>query len=216
MAMLAIAKKISKSPNKHGFSVFGMLKNQTIRFLVPALAVTGWVGSSLPGMAVTATYANDYRVCAGRLLSLGVTPDAASVGCANALRPKELSLCVSRIQKQTQIAATDALASCKQARRPEDLAACVIGISANAKEAVNPAALNYCTRSLLPVRFAECVVGLRAETDSAPVQAMDNCIDASDRAVSGYLPSFIPATRSQQNIQPVFESTPIPTNPPKN
>jgi hypothetical protein len=215
MAMLAIAKKISGT-NKLGFSALGMLKNQTIRLFVPALAITGWVGSSLPGMAVTASYANDYRVCAGRLLSVGVTPDAASVGCANALRPKELSLCVSRIQKQTQIAATDALESCKQARRPEDLAACVVGISANAKEAVNPAALGYCSRSLLPVRFAECVVGLRAETDSAPVQAMDNCIDASDRAVSGYLPSFIPATRSQQNIQPVFESTPIPTNPPKN
>ncbi|MCV3213807.1 hypothetical protein OGM63_09840 [Plectonema radiosum NIES-515] len=214
MAMLAIAKK--NITNKYGFYAFLMLKKEIIRLFVPALAVAGWMGSPLPGMAITATYANDYRVCAGRLLSVGVTPDAASVGCANALRPKELSLCVSRIQKQTQIAATDALASCKQARRPEDLAACVVGISANAKEAVNPAALNYCSRSLLPVRFAECVVGLRAETDSAPVQAMDNCIDASDRAVSGYLPSFIPATRSQQNIQPVFESTPIPTNPPRN
>jgi hypothetical protein len=214
MAMLAIAKK--NITNKYGFYAFVMLKNQTIRLFIPALAVAGWMGSPLPGMAITATYANDYRVCAGRLLSVGVTADAASVGCATALRPKELSLCVSRIQKQTQIAATDALASCKQARRPEDLAACVVGISANAKEAVNPAALNYCSRSLLPVRFAECVVGLRAETDSAPVQAMDNCIDASDRAVSGYLPSFIPATRSQQNIQPVFESTPIPTNPPRN
>lgn len=214
--MLAIAKKMSKSPNKHGSYALGKLKNKTIRFLVPALAVAGWMGSPLPGMAVTASYANDYRVCAGRLLSVGVTPDAASVGCANALRPKELSLCVSRIQKQTQIAATDALASCRQARRPEDLAACVVGISANAKEAVNPAALNYCSRSLLPVRFAQCVVGLRAETDSAPVQAMDNCIDASDRAVSGYLPSFIPATRSPQDIQPTFQTTPIPTNPPRN
>ncbi|GAX43593.1 hypothetical protein NIES4075_46080 [Tolypothrix sp. NIES-4075] len=215
--MLAIAKQMSKKPNKHVISAFLKLKNKTIRLFVPALAVVGWMGSPLPGMAVTASYANDYRVCAGRLLSVGVTPDAASVGCANALRPKELSLCVSRIQKQTQIAAADALASCNQARRPEDLATCVVGISANVKEAVNQAALNYCSRSLLPVRFAQCVVGLRAETDSAPVQAMDNCIDASDRAVSGYLPSFIPTTRSQQNIQPVFETTPIPTtNPPRN
>jgi hypothetical protein len=216
MAMLAIAKKISSSPNKHGSYAFGMLKNKTIRLFAPALAMAGWMAMPLPGMAVTASYANDYRVCAGRLLSVGVTADAASLGCANALRPRELSLCVARIQRQTQIAATDALASCNQARRPEDLAACVVGISANAKEAVNPAALNYCSRSLLPVRFAQCVVGLRAEIDSAPIQAMDNCIDASDRAVSGYLPSFIPATRSQQNIQPVFESNPIPSNPPRN
>lgn len=212
--MLAIATKMSKAVNKHGNYAFGMLKNKTIRLFVPALAVAGWMAMPLPGMAITATYTNDYRVCAGRLLSVGVTADAASVGCASALRPRELASCVARIQK-TQIAATDALASCKQARRPQDLAACVVGISANAKEAVNPAALNYCSRSLLPMRFAECVVGLRAETDSAPVQAMDNCIDASDRAVSGYLPSFIPETRSQ-NIQPVFQTTPIPTNPPRN
>lgn len=214
--MLAIAKKMSKSPNKHVNYALGKLKNKTIRLFVPALAVAGWMASPLPGMAVvTATYANDYRVCAGRLLSVGVTADAASVGCANALRPRELASCVARIQKQTQIAATDVLASCKQARRPEDLAACVVGISANAKENVNSAALNYCNRSLLPVRFANCVVGLRAETDSAPLQAMDNCIDASDRAVSGYLPSFIPATR-EQDIQRTFESTPIPSNPPRN
>lgn len=214
--MLAIATKMSKAANKHGNYAFGILKNKTIRLFVPALAVAGWMAMPLPGIAVTATYANDYRVCAGRLLSVGVTADAASQGCANALRPRELSLCVSRIQRQTQVAATDALASCNQARRPEDLATCVVGISANVKEAVNSAALNYCNRSLLPVRFAECVVGLRAETDSAPVQAMDNCIDASDQAVSGYLPSFIPATRSQQNIQPVFETTPIPSNPLRN
>ena len=212
--MLAIATKMSKAANKHGSYAFEMLKNKTIRLFVPALAVAGWMASPLPGMAITATYSNDYRVCAGRLLSVGVTADAASVGCASALRPRELASCVARIQK-TQIAATDALASCKQARHPEDLAACVVGISANAKEAVNRAALNYCNRSLLPVRFAQCVVGLRAETDSAPVQAMDNCIDASDRAVSGYLPSFIPATRSQ-DIQPVFQTTPIPSNPPRN
>lgn len=213
--MLAIAKKISTSPNKHGSYALRMLKNKTIRLFVPALAVAGWMAMPLPGMAVTASYANDYRVCAGRLLSVGVTADAASQGCANALRPKELSLCVSRIQKQTQVAATDALASCNQARRPEDLATCVVGISANVKEAVNQAALSYCSRSLLPVRFAQCVVGLRAETDSTPVRAMDNCIDASDRAVSGYLPSFIPATRSQ-DIQPTFQTTPIPTNPLRN
>ena len=212
--MLAIAKKISGT-KKHGFSAFGMLKNQTIRLFVPALAVAGWVGSSLPGMAITAIYRNDYYVCADRLKRVGVTPDAASVGCANALRPRELASCVAKIHKQTDIAATNVLASCKQARRPGDLADCVVGISENYKEVVNPTTLKYCSQSLLPVRFAECVVGLRAEFNSAPVQAMDNCIDASDRAVSGYLPSFIPATRSQ-DIQPVFESTPIPTNRPKN
>ncbi len=212
--MLAIAKKISGT-KKHGFSAFGMLKNQTIRLFVPALAVLGWLGSSLPSMAVLTTYnGNDYRVCAGRLKSVGVTPDAASVGCASALRPRELASCVARIHK-TDIVASDALASCRQARRPEELARCVVDISENYKETVNPTTLKNCSRSLLPMRFAECVVALRLEFNSKLMQAMDNCIDASDRAVSGYLPSFIPATRSQ-DIQPVFESNPIPTNRPKN
>ena len=47
----------------------------------------------------------------------------------------------------------------------------------------NPDKLNYCRLSLLPVRFAECVVGLRREIDVTPTQAMNTCIDGSDRAI---------------------------------
>lgn len=206
---------MEKSLKKHRGFASRMLSGQAIRLFAPALAIAGWVGMSVPSMAISATYANDYRVCAGRLLSVGITAQSASQSCATALRPRQLGNCVSRIQKQTQIASGDVLASCRQARRPEDLASCVVGISANNKEGVNPAVLGYCSRSLLPVRFAECVVGLRAETDSAPTQAMDSCIDGSDRAVTGYLPSFIPSTRSP-GIQPTFQTTPIPGNSPGN
>ncbi|WP_071191971.1 hypothetical protein [Trichormus sp. NMC-1] len=159
--------------------------NRTLRILTaPVLAVAGLLTTILPSIAVTDSYKNDYRVCAAKLLSVGVTPQAASQGCAETLRPKELSTCVAQIKKQTQINPADALNSCNQARRPEDLAACVVGISKSTQEAVNPAALAYCGRSLLPVTFAQCVVGLRKEIDITPIQALDTCIDATDRAIS--------------------------------
>ncbi|MBD2693165.1 hypothetical protein [Anabaena catenula] len=178
--------------------------SRTLRILTaPVLALAGLLTTIVPSIAVTDSYRNDYRVCAAQLLSVGVTPQAASQSCAKALRPKELSTCVAQIKKQTQIDPTDALNSCNQARRPEDLAACVVGISKSTQEAVNPAALAYCGRSLLPVNFAQCVVGLRKEIDFTPIQALDTCIDATDRAISiGYgsttPPGFTPTTKSTQ------------------
>ncbi len=87
------------------------------------------------------------------------------------------------IQRQTSILAIDALATCRQVRQPDELATCVVGISINSKEKTIPEVLNYCRRSLLPVRFAECVVGLQKEIDVTSNQAMNTCIDANDRAI---------------------------------
>jgi hypothetical protein len=54
------------------------------------------------------------------------------------------------------------------------------------------------------------VVGLRAEIDIAPPQALETCIDASDR-VSGFLPTFIPSTAQPTQSRPSFEATPLPS-----
>jgi hypothetical protein len=195
-----------------------------------ALAITGWfsMALTLPAMGQTQSTSTfigrDYRACAGRLLRLGITAEAASQACATVLRPREFSNCVTRIQRQTQVAAVDILPSCRDARRPDDLATCVVSISTSKKEAFDPSIFNYCSRSLLPVRFASCVVGIRREIDFSAVQAMNNCIDASDR-LGGLLPSFIPGSRtpvdtptltpSQPNqFNRTFETTPIqPTQP---
>lgn len=185
------------------------IKKQAMKLTAPALAIAGLLGLSLPSIAVTASYRNDFRVCAARLLSVGVTADAASQACGEALRPGDLSACVTRIERQTQLEAPDALATCRQARRPEQLATCVVGISRYSRETVNPAVLNYCGRSLLPERFAECVVGLRAEIDFSANQAMDTCIDASDR-ITGFLPSFIPANAGPTEFNPSYQTTPLP------
>ncbi|KST63013.1 hypothetical protein BC008_11810 [Mastigocoleus testarum BC008] len=160
----------------------GMLLHKLMKIAVPVLSVAGVVVISFPSPAdaVFSRQTNGYRVCAGRLVNSNVSPEAASKACARALYPQRLSTCLTKIVKQTQLEAKDALASCEKARRPEELASCVVGISRNSKESVDPEVLNFCDRSLLPIRFAQCVVGLRSEIDLVPTQAMETCIDASD------------------------------------
>ncbi len=190
-------------------------RSKAIKLVTPALAIAGWLATNLPGIAaspyyydadVNATYYNEYRVCAARLLKVGLAAEAGAQACSTAARPGDLSSCVYRIKQQTQISPIEALPACRQAWNPTELARCVIGINKNGREAVDPTVLNYCGRSLLPVNFAQCVVGLRAEIDVAPTQAMETCINASDK-VSGLLPSFIP-TGSRQETSPNFEMTP--------
>ncbi len=154
------------------------------RLAATPLVVSG-LALNFPAMAasIPTSYRNDYRFCTARLLALNVSVEAVSTACAAALEPKRLSTCVYDIQRKTNILATDALATCAQVRQPEQLATCVVGISTNSQEETIPEVLNYCSRSLLPVRFGECVVGLRREIDVTPIQAMNTCIDGSDRAI---------------------------------
>jgi hypothetical protein len=171
--MLKSEKKMSNFGNKQ--------TNYSFRaFTASFITIGGLLTSSLPTMAVTDSYGNDYRVCAAQLLSVGVSKNQASQSCASALRPRELSSCVAEIHKLTQNTPVDALSSCRQARRPQDLATCVVSISKSYQGSENSATLTSCSRSLLPVTFAECVVGLRREIDLSPTQALDTCIDASE------------------------------------
>jgi hypothetical protein len=207
------ARLTAKCFEERADAIKAIVYKVTVGLTVPVFAVTGWVTMTSSSMAVTASYRNDFRLCAGRLLRVGITAQDAASACAAALRPGDLSSCVTRIGQQTQIAAPEALATCRQARRPEELSQCVVGINRYSRETVNPDVLNYCGRSLLPVRFANCVVGLRAETDFATTQAMETCIDASDK-VSGFLPSFIPATERPTEFQPTQPIQPTQPNQP--
>jgi hypothetical protein len=71
-------------------------------------AATGLVfaGLAMPSTAATipSSYRNQYRGCAGRLLSVGISPEAAASACAETLRPKDLSRCVVEIEQETAIA----------------------------------------------------------------------------------------------------------------
>ncbi|MDZ8051185.1 MAG: hypothetical protein RMX68_018075 [Aulosira sp. ZfuVER01] len=201
--------------SKKGGSNYKMLSAKAVKVTVPVLAIAGWLATIVPTMAITASYSNnDYRACAGQLLRVNINANSASQACAGALRPRDLSSCVVSISRRTQISAVDALTTCRQARRPEELASCVIGISLiPSKEPPNPAILNYCGRSLLPVRFGQCVVGLRSEIKFALNQALDTCISGSD-TVSTFTPSALPQVPgSATEFRPTFEAVPIPTQP---
>ncbi|MEH2306578.1 hypothetical protein [Nostoc sp.] len=200
MAMSMSNKAVNRGKNKQASSTSRSL-------IVPVLAIAGWLTTILPNPAIAASYSNDYSNCAGRLLKVGVMAEAASQACAAALRPTDLAACVVKIDKETQIAATDALSSCRKARRPEELATCVVGVSLSTKEEANPAVLNYCGRSLLPVRFGQCVVGLRSQIDVPPAQVLDTCISADDSVIgasSSTPPTIVPAGSS-------IETVPFPT-----
>jgi hypothetical protein len=177
-------------------------------FAAPVVLIAGLLTNMLPSQAVIDSYRNDYRACAAQLIKAGVTAEAASQGCATALRPRELSSCVAKITKNTDITPGDGLYSCLQARRPEDLATCVVGVSKSTKQEVNQATLSYCGRSLLPVKFAECVVGLRKEIDLAPISALNTCIDASERTVGIGVGVTTPS-----GLTPGMETVPPPSVP---
>ncbi|WP_225896460.1 hypothetical protein [Amazonocrinis nigriterrae] len=207
--------KISRGGTPQGSST-GRFTNRAIRLTVPVLAIAGWLAAIAPGIAITARYNNDYRVCAGRILTNteGVNTQAISEACATSLRPRDLATCVVDIKKKTQIVATDALSYCSQARRPLDYGYCVVNISQNTQNAINPAVLNYCGRSLLPTRFAQCVVGLRGEIkELEPTPALDTCIDGSDR-IGGLTPSStLSPSQSPTESSPNVETNPLPVIP---
>lgn len=188
-----------------------------IRKAAAGLTVFGLLGISLPSEAIT-FFGNDslvdsgsYRNCASRLLSAGVTPEAAAPACAGALNPKDVGSCVVQIRNRTEIAADQALASCRQVRRPIELSRCVVDISTKTEGETTPGVLNYCTSSLLPQRFADCVVGLKREIQIATDQALETCISANDRPLS-FEPTFIPASQ----FPPQQPLTPAPTSQQQN
>ncbi len=184
-------------------------RRHTIYGLICATAqmtVMAWWATALPSQAaVPLSYRNDYRVCAGRLTSVGISIEAAASSCTAVLDPRVLSKCVIDIKNQTSIIAADALATCVQVRRPNELAECVVAIS-QTRDTVAPAVLDYCRSSLLPSRFAECVVGLRREIDLTSLSAMNSCIDASDQRPRDFYPNFVP-----QNGTPPIQVLPTPT-----
>jgi hypothetical protein len=174
-----------------------------IYLVAGSLAIASWSGINFPATGaeiVTDSLRNGYRACTGRLLKAGVSPEVTARACAGALYPKDIARCVTKIEGKTEISAQDALATCTQARRPVELSRCVVGISENTPGQPVPGVLDFCGRSLLPIRYAECVVGLRREINNlAPIQAMETCISASDRPLE-FAPNFIPQGQLQQPV----------------
>jgi hypothetical protein len=136
---------------------------------------------------------NPFEICARELIETNLSPAEASEACAEALEPKDLSLCVLKIYELTPVDATSALRSCFRARRPLDLATCAIEVTREFQDRATVGAeeentevakslalstLDTCRRSLLPRRFAECAIGLSREVDLAATNILTTCIEA--------------------------------------
>jgi hypothetical protein len=182
------------------------------------LAIAGLVAVALPSEAFTSSRsrtnprASDYRSCTSGLTGAGLASLDAANACADALYPRDLERCVTRIDSNTEIAATDALENCVKVRRPVELAECVTDIDGLDGSAAGLNVLDYCRRSLLPLRFSACVVGLSNEGESTTDTALESCISAGNRP-DDVLPSFIPAGEPVQ-LDPL-EPTPLSPTPEK-
>ncbi|MEY2985030.1 MAG: hypothetical protein RLZZ568_1647 [Cyanobacteriota bacterium] len=160
---------------------------------------------------------NQFDVCVTEMKRNGVSDDAAAAGCSEAIIPKEMSECVSRISRNTDITGNVALQACFQVRRPVDLSYCVVdinnktikgyrpastsdpsqtdGLSALKTDDLTLAALQSCRQSLLPGRHSECVIALSRDVNNfTPVQAMTTCLAAED-----FPRDLFPAYNQNQN-----------------
>ncbi|MCL1469508.1 hypothetical protein LAY57_02330 [Argonema antarcticum A004/B2] len=188
------------------------LSNKSFR-LIGFWATPLWTLLSLtvaiPSQPAFAVQRNNFQLCASELLRGGISAAVAAEACAASLYPKDLTICVTQIYQQTNIAARDALSTCTKVRRPRDLATCVVNISNGTQNSLAPDVLDNCRSSLLPVRFAECVVGLNREVDFSVGQMMGTCIDASDRPQDFYPPGVVPRQTSSPS-RPIL----VPPNAP--
>ena len=192
-------------------------------FCAGQLATAGLLAMTIPSGPATAF--TEFQLCAAQLVRLaGVSPEAASRPCAEALRPEDLSRCVVTISQLTPTLTQEALVACTKVRRPVELSRCVFDISDGSRDAEALRVIDYCRRSLLPVRFSECVTGLSREIDFSTTRALDTCIAAEDfpRNLSPTFAPPPPPTPTQPiipNLTPVPPAIPVvpsqPINPVK-
>jgi hypothetical protein len=193
------------------------LRNRTIlplfQFCASQLAIASLLAIAIPNRPANAF--NDFLLCTAQLVRLASVSQAAAVeACSDALNPKELSRCVVTIHKITPTLTPDALVACRRVRRPVELSRCVFDIGDNTRGSQPPIVLDYCRRSLLPLRYSECVVGLSRETDLDVVRMMESCIKAEDfpRDLTPTA-TFVPPPPPNPTAPPAAPNPMVPVNP---
>lgn len=151
-----------------------------MKILVKAIGWTSLI--SLPifllGIPNSPAWAGDIGTCANSLIIDGVSKSGASIACSDALKPIDLSSCVTDIKANTNIKGDDALQACYRVRRPDELATCVVNLSSSLAAEKSTMALDNCRRSLLPERYAECTLDLTSVAQIPSEEAMKSCITA--------------------------------------
>ena len=181
------------------------------RFCATKLVIAGLFAIAIPKEPAAAF--TEFQICAAELVRLaGVAPDAALGACSKALRPEDLSRCVVTLSLVTPALKQDALVTCTKVRRPVELSRCVSDISDRTRSSEVLAVLDYCRRSLLPIRFSECVTGLSREVDYTIPRLLDSCIAAEDFP-RNLIPTVAPPPPPLPTQPPVIPNTiSVPTN----
>ncbi len=206
---------VGYSPGSKRFSL-----SPYFQFCTGQLVIAGLLAMAIPSEPAAAF--TDFQICAAQLERYaGASPEAASDACAEALLPKDLSRCVVTISQLTPTLTSDALTACQKVRRPVDLGRCVYDITSTTRDSEALRVLDYCRRSLLPLRFSECVTGLSREADFPAANFMDRCIAAEDFP-RNLNPTFAPPPPSNPTLPssapfsappPTTPVTPIPATP---
>ena len=195
------------------FFLFSVGQLAITKSAVPVVAIASLLTLVTPNRPAVAL--NEFQLCTAQLVRLaGVSPEGAVAACSDALNPKEISRCVVTIHKLTPTLTPDALVACKRVRRPVELSRCMFDITDNTRDSQPLAVLDYCRRSLLPLRYAQCVVGLSRETDFSSGQVMDSCIKAEDFPSNLY-PNVAPLPPQSPTLPVAVPKIPPPppTNP---
>ena len=157
-----------------------LLKRTLTLTTATSLSILGVATLSSPSYSYEPDSWNPFQVCAIELVNSNISHERAAQACASALEPKDLSFCTMKINSLTPVDSNIALAACFRVRRPVELASCVVDINEDTDNPVPLAVVDYCRRSLLPIRYAECVIGLDREINFSTSQAMETCISAED------------------------------------
>lgn len=176
------------------------------------IAIQVFTGASLFSNIKPAIASTDaYRRCADVLLRQGIVPQSAASACAVALRPENLSSCVSNINRgnKSGLNPNDILNSCQQVRRPDELSTCVIDIGRKIRDVEPGLILKSCQNSLLPKLYSQCVLGLSPEVGLSGNDLLGTCLDPKSYTSNVTLPnSTMSEPVAPSEMTPVME--PIP------
>jgi len=175
------------------------------QFSAASIAVGLFIGVAPLSASAGLLKGNAYEDCTSSLIDDGLSVDAASSACAEALEPRDISACVDKVIDGTSIEAMDALDSCQRVRRPRDMASCVVRIDNRVGSADPLDVMDYCRRSLLPDDYSDCVVGIDSETDLTAAAVLETCIAADYRLPTIVYPNFEPAEDSFDPVEDSFD-----------
>ncbi|MBD0269054.1 MAG: hypothetical protein ICV77_12265 [Cyanobacteria bacterium Co-bin8] len=166
----------------------------SVPFQWPAIhfAIAALMAAPLSFAGQRPAAANDYESCARDLVTAGIEAAIAANACGTALRPVDVSTCVTGVVDVADVSALSALSACSRDRRPRELATCVTNIHTALAVTNSSEVLNNCRLSILPERYSSCVVGLSDGAGLELVESLNQCISAGYRPV-GLAPTLIPA-----------------------